>query len=462
MSWVDAEFETVNLGDQRLNRRAVYIVEELGLAPGRTIPQTFQSWGEIKACYNFFDNALVSDEKLLAPHKEKTIERIQEYPVVLLPSDTSEIDFTAKQAMVGRERLTNKHKKGLWLHATIAVTPDRLTLGIIDANFWNRDPEKADDSRANLTARDKAPIEEKESYRWLQSYREACEIARAAPNTRIINITDREGDIIEIFEEAQEQAKQALYANFIIRSQYDRRVEEMGPKSKKIYKKLRDKLREASSLGEIEFAISSTEKRKGRKVTQDLKAVSITLKPKHKKFRVQVNAVMAIEKNPPEGEDPLNWIFLTDLPIDTFENLIQVIKYYLCRWEIELFFKVLKSGCKIEERQLQTTERMKALLAIFMVLSWRVMFTMMLGRVCSEMSAGDLFEASEWKSVYKILNKKKALPRKPPKLSEFIIMVATLGGYVEQKGGEPPGVKTMWKGMARMVDFSIAWEAFGG
>ena len=77
MSWVDAEFETVNLGDQRLNRRAVYIVEELGLAPGRTIPQTFQSWGEIKACYNFFDNALVSDEKLLAPHKEKTIERIQ-------------------------------------------------------------------------------------------------------------------------------------------------------------------------------------------------------------------------------------------------------------------------------------------------------------------------------------------------------------------------------------------------
>ena len=126
------------------------------------------------------------------------------------------------------------------------------------------------------------------------------------------------------------------------------------------------------------------------------------------------------------------------------------------------FFKVLKSGCKIEERQLQTTERMKALLAIFMLLSWRVMFTMMLGRVCSEMSAGDLFEASEWKSVYKILNKKKALPRKPPKLSEFIVMVATLGGYVEQKGGEPPGVKTIWKGMARMVDFSIAWEAFGG
>ena len=90
------------------------------------------------------------------------------------------------------------------------------------------------------------------------------------------------------------------------------------------------------------------------------------------------------------------------------------------------------------------------------------MFTMMLGRVCSEMSCGDLFDEAEWKSVYKITNKKKALPRKPPSLGEFIIMVAVLGGYIEQKGGEPPGVKTMWKGMARMIDFSIAWEAFGG
>lgn len=461
MGWAEAEFEAIKLGDRRLDRRAIHIIDSLGLAPGRTIPQTFQAWSEIKACYNFFDNHLVSDEKLLAPHIEKTIERIQEYPVVLLPSDTSEIDYTTKEAMVGRERLTNKHKKGLWLHATIAVTPERLTLGVVNANFWNREPEKAEDSSSYRTTRDKAPIEEKESFRWLQSYQKACEIAKATPNTQIINMTDREGDIIEVFEAAQEAKAQGLSANFIIRSQYDRRVEGADSEAKKIHKKLRTRLKEACSLGEIEFTVPTTEKRKGRKVIQELKAVCITLKPKHKKFRVKLNAVMAMEKNPPEGEDPLNWFFLTDLPVNTFDDVNRIIKYYLCRWEIELFFKVLKSGCKIEERQLQTTERMKGLIAIFMVLSWRVMFTMMLGRVCSEMSAGDLFEAAEWKSVYKISNKKKALPRKPPKLCEFVVMIATLGGYVEQKGGEPPGVKTMWKGMARMVDFSLAWEAFG-
>lgn len=460
MSWVEEEFETIDLGDHRLNRRAIYITESLGLAPGRTIPQTFQAWNEIKACYNFFDNKLVSEQKLLSPHINKTIQRIQEYPVVLLPSDTSEIDYSTKEAMEGRERLTNKHKKGLWLHASIAVTPERLTLGVVDANFWGREPEKAEDSSIHRTARGKAPIEEKESYRWLQSYRKSCELARAAPQTQIINITDREGDIIEIFEEAQKQKLQGPYANFIIRSQHDRLIEGEDPEVKKAHKKLRNRLQEAPSIGVIEFVIPSTEKRKGRKVVQDLKAVTVTLKPKHKKVKIKLNTLMAIEKDPPEGEDPLTWIFLTDLPIDTFENINQIIKYYLCRWEIELFFKVLKSGCKIEERQLQTTERMKRLLTTFLILSWRLMFTMMLGRVCSEMSAGDVFDEAEWKSVYKIV-KGRSLPRKPPLLGDFIIMVAVLGGYVPSKNGEPPGIKTMWKGMARMVDFSIAWEAFG-
>jgi len=218
-------------------------------------------------------------------------------------------------------------------------------------------------------------------------------------------------------------------------------------------------------MGEVEFTIPPTEKRKGRKVKQQIKAVSVTLKPENTykgAKKVKINAVMAIEENPPEGEEALVWVFITNLPINNFEDVCKVIKYYLCRWEIELFFKVLKSGCKIEERQLQTTDRMKNLISIFMILAWRVMFTMMLGRVNSEMSAGEVFEEAEWKSVYKIaVNGKKALPRKPPKLGEFIIMVATLGGYIDRKGAEPPGVKVMWKGMSRMIDFAIAWEAFG-
>lgn len=458
MSWVESEFETVDFGDYRLDCRCINIIESLGLAPGRSIPQAFQSWSEIKAAYNFFSNGLVTDQKLLEPHMEKTVERVKEYPVVLLPSDTTEIDYTAKQAMKGKERLSNK-KSGLWLHLTAAVTPNRLNLGVVEANFWSRSPEVSKD---NGTARDNLPIEKKESYRWLQSYRKACEIAREALETQVINMTDREGDIVEIFAEYAEQSKEGVCADFIIRSQHDRIIEDKDPNERKINKKLKQKLKDAPTLGEVEFSVPPTEKRKGRKVNQELKAVQVKLNPKRSnKAKVKVNAVMAIETNPPEGETALCWTFITSLPINNFENISNVIKYYLCRWEIETFFKVLKSGCKIEERQLQSTDRIKSLIAVFLVLSWRVMFTMMLGRECPDIPSGDLFVESEWKSVYKILNKNKALPRKPPPLGKFIEMIAKLGGYIKRKSGEPPGVKVMWKGMVRMVDFTIAWEAFG-
>lgn len=193
----------------------------------------------------------------------------------------------------------------------------------------------------------------------------------------------------------------------------------------------------------------------------EIKGVSVTLKRACKNIKVKVNAVMTIEIDPPEGETPIGWILITDLPVETFDDVKKVIEYYLCRWQIELFFKVLKGGCKIEERQLQAADRMENLITIFMILAWRVMYTMMPGRVCPDISAGDIFEASEWKAVYKIQNKNKPLPRKPPRLGAFIIMIAALGGYIPAKNGSP-GVKVMWKGMSRMIDFAIAWDAFGG
>ncbi len=452
MSWAEAEFKTIDLGDARLNRRVIKIVEALGLAPGRMIPQAFQSWGSIKACYNFFSNGLVSEKKIIVPHVKQTIERIKEYPIVLLPNDTSELDYNAKEAMEGKERITNT-KKGLWLHPTIAVTPERVMLGIVDVNFWKRKLEV----NPKGSKQDKLPIEDKESYRWLQSYRRSCEIAREVPETQFINIADREGDIIEVFDEIAKQKETGKAADVIIRSQHDRLLE--GKKGKQ--DKLWQKLKEAPSLGEIEFVVPAAEKRSGRKVKQKLKGISVSIKPGNKSTVVQINAVMAIEENPPDGEDALIWILLTSLPVHTFEDVVKVINYYLCRWEIETFFKVLKSGCKIEERQLQTTERMKALITVFMILAWRVMFTMMMGRVCGELSCDVVFDEAEWKAVYKILNRKQALPEKPPSLGEFIIMIAILGGYVDRNKEGPPGVKAVWKGMARMVDFALAWEAFG-
>lgn len=410
MSWVDSEMDTIDLGDHRLNQRGLSILEGLGLAPGRTIPQAFQAWCEIKATYNFFNNDSVTEEKILAPHLEKTIERIKEYPIVLLASDTTDINYTTKSIMKNKERLDNK-QNGLWLHGTIAVTPERLNLGLIQANFWHRASEVAEKSSAHRTAQDKASIEEKESYRWLESYQKACEVAKKVPGTQVISINDREADIIELYELAETE-NESKRANFIIRSQYDRLIETKDDAEDKSNKKLWQKLKKSKSLGEMEFTISARGDRKARNVKQQLKAMSVTLTPANKKKAIKVNAVMAIEEQPPEGEEPLIWIFITDLPIKSFKDVCKIIEYYLCRWQIELFFKVLKSGCKVEERQLQTADRIKNLISIFLILSWRVMFTMMLGRICGEMSCADLFDEAEWKAVYKILNKKKSNTKK--------------------------------------------------
>lgn len=173
-----------------------------------------------------------------------------------------------------------------------------------------------------------------------------------------------------------------------------------------------------------------------------------------------MNVVMAIEENPPPGIEPLMWWFLTTLPIDTFEEATLVIQYYLARWEIEVFFKILKSGCKVEERGL-TGGALMPLIAVFLVIAWRIMYAMKLGRCCPEISAEVIFSSTEWKSVYKVLNKGFKLPDKPPSLSEFITMVARLGGYLNRKNDPPPGPTVMWKGFNKMQTLTEAWESFG-
>jgi hypothetical protein len=461
--WVNLELATIDLGDKRLDKRAKTMLSKFSYAPGKTIPQTFEVWGEIKACYRFFENKHTSPEKVLAPHFKKTSERIREYPVVLLANDTSDIDYTSKAAMKNKQRLSNK-REGFWIHPMIAITQERLNLGMVDLNLFSRDEKSREE---NGTHRDELTIEEKESYRWLQSYQKACQVAVDCPKTQIVYMSDREGDIGELIENAIEAKKNGPSADIIIRSQHDRKLDEKDPESTKYrqYKKLRKTLASKPSKGEIRFSISTSHERKGREVIQSIKAESMTFRIEKKGMplrKITINVVMAIEENPPEGEEPLIWTFLTTLNIDSQEDILKVIKYYLCRWEIELFFKVLKSGCKIEERQLEATEKMSVLISLFCIVSWRIMYTMMLGRLCPEISCADIFSDAEWKSVYKVLHKNSELPDKAPSLKEFILMVAALGGYVGGKKAPPPGIKIMWRGMSRMVDFAIAWEAFGG
>jgi len=457
--WVENEFLTLFIGDARIDERAKKILEGFGRNPGGTISQVFQSWGEIKACYRFFSNDRITPERILSPHSTATIERIKAHPIVLMPTDTTSGDYSGKSSIKDLGRLSsNQHgdSLGVFVHATLAVTPQRLCLGVVGAKIWTRELEK---SKLSRTEKKNRPIEEKEIYRWIESYNLACEVARKTPKTQIISITDREGDFTDLFAEVlKRQENNEEHADIIVRACQDRVLIEKNPETEQ-HMKLMQVLRKAPALGEVKFIIPPNNNRKQREVKQTIKSKTIIFRGTNGR-KIKINAVMAIEEDPPEGEKALIWSFLTTLPIEKFDDCIRVIEYYLCRWEIEIFHKILKSGCKIEEKQLQTGTRLKVLIALFLILAWRIQYLMMIGRTCPNISASDLFEECEWKSVYKIIHRNEPIPEEPPQLGEFIKMIAILGGYIGRENDPPPGPKVMWKGLARMSDFSMAWEVF--
>jgi len=174
---------------------------------------------------------------------------------------------------------------------------------------------------------------------------------------------------------------------------------------------------------------------------------------------VEVTVVMLKELNPPVGAEPIEWILLTSLPVNTLEEALTIIQWYVCRWQIEIYHRILKSGCKVEELQLERAYQIKTAVALYMIVAWRVFYYLMLGREYPDFPCDLVFEDEEWKSVYVIV-KGKQPPEQVPPLGEIIIMIAKLGGYLGRKHDGPPGPKTLWRGFQRMADFSMAWKAF--
>ena len=174
---------------------------------------------------------------------------------------------------------------------------------------------------------------------------------------------------------------------------------------------------------------------------------------------VTVNVVLVREPNPPAGEAPVEWILVTTLPIDTPEQVRTIVAYYCVRWCIEVLFRTLKSGCRIERRRFEHIDRVLPCLGLYLIVAWRTLFVCRMGRSCPDMDCEALFEPSEWKAVWVAVHHQKP-PKKAPRLSELVHLIASLGGYVERPQSEP-GTQTLWIGLQRMYDLAWAWDSFG-
>jgi hypothetical protein len=447
MSALAAELTRIDLGDQRRNRRAEKLLEALGHKPTVSIPAACGGWDETKAAYRLFDHPAVTAERVLAPHVACTQERLRAHRRVLCVQDTTELDYTTKPGIAGLAPLNYETRRGLYLHPTLALTPERVPLGLLDAYSWAREP--------GSLGQDKDPnraLEEKESVRWVDGFAHVNELAEQLPDTRLTYIADREGDIYDLFVEAPCPERGA---DWLVRVQHQERFLTAG-------RKLRAVLAAAPVLTEVTFDKPASNGRPARTVHQQIKAVRVTLKapsrPDRTLAHVTVTALLAFEPNPPAGEDPLVWVLLTNLPVETPEQALEKLSWYLCRWQIEVYFKVLKSGCRVEQLQLETRERLEPALAFYMIIAWRVLYLTMLGRECPEMPCDTVFADEEWKAVY-LVTQRKLPPEQPPSLDTMVRMVATLGGFLNRKSDGFPGPKTLWIGLQRVPDFVLALEA---
>jgi hypothetical protein len=440
--WVAEELATIDLGDQRLNKRAEVLLCLLGDKPGVSIPTACNGWAETKAAYRFFSNEYVTPDAVLQPHFQATRARVAGAEVVLCIEDTSEIDYTTKTDIEGLGPLNYEARHGFYLHPMIAVTPDRLCHGLLSYQRVLREP-------GTLGAKPdpKRPIEEKESIRWRNGYEQACLLQEGGSQTRFVYMADREADFFELLA-AAEETNETPKAGFVIRSQHDRTLVDG--------KLLRATLDKAPVLGQVSFDVPAKDNRKPRSVIQELRAKRVTLgAPGNLKDAtpIEITAVYAVERNPPKDQDSISWLLLTSELVTTKQDAETIVQWYLCRWQIEIFFRILKSGCKIEELQLQHVDRIEVALAFYCIIAWRVLWLTMLGRSCPELPCDTVFDTEEWQAAYAIKHKQHP-PEEPPDLNTMICIVASFGGFLGRKSDGFPGPQSIWIGLQRVRDFA--------
>jgi hypothetical protein len=463
----------VQLHDERLNERLSKLLSDLGDRPAASIPAACGGHKEMTAAYRFFDNPKVTHDKVLEPHLAATRVRMGEQPVVLLIQDTTEADMTRPHQQVqGAGPLDKGTRRGALAHAMEAFTPDGTPLGAVSLDLWTReDQPQTRSAREKDRRRRSLPIEQKESFRWLKGLRTACQVAQELPQTQIVCIADSEADIYELF--AEPRGEQPV--DWLIRAYLDRCVESEadagGPK-------IRDEVMIQPVLFTQQITIRSREpktacedhKRRGARKTRttqvQVRAASVTLRPPKRSGGVSlpsvtVNAVLVSESSAPAGEPVMEWLLVTTLPIQTIQQVRQIVQYYCVRWMIEVLFRTWKSGCRVEQRRFEHLDRLLPCLALYWIVAWRVLMLCRLGRHCPDLNCDVFLEPSEWQSVWRVTHQ-GPVPREPPPLAVMVRLIAQLGGYVNRPNrADPPGPQTLWLGLQRMHDLAWAWNTFG-
>jgi hypothetical protein len=442
-SWAVTEFAEAELGDVRRTQRVIAVATQLAQQPGASFPEACGNRAALKATYRLLDNEAVAPEELLASHVGATYERVVRVPVVLAVQDTTEVDWTGHPATSGLGPLGSPAHQGLMVHTTLAMTPERVPLGLLAQEVWARDPEAV----GQRATRKQRPIAEKESRKWLQSVAAVNEARHECPHTRFLSVGDREADVYDLFVMEREAG-----VDLLVRAAWDRRVAH------------EERYLWASVLAQpvaeiIPVSVPRHKDHPARTAVVTLRYGAVELCPPCQRRgeglpSVTVWAVHVGEEYPPQGVEPLEWLLLTTCAVTSATDAQQRVEWYTCRFGIEVWHKVLKSGCRIETRQLESAARLQCGLTLFSVIAWRILYATMLSRTLPELPCTVVLALEEWQALYCVTHHTPTPPATPPSLQEAVQWLARLGGFLGRPSDGEPGVTALWRGFQHLADLT--------
>lgn len=447
-SWAEMEVGSAELGDERLTKRLVKMVEKFEAQPFASIPQACEGWADTQAAYAFFDNDKVDHRSIMAPHFCVTRERMQEENIVLALQDTVLLNYTSHKTTkgLGPVGAEAQQQAGLVMHATLATTSEGTPLGLLDTDIWARE-EKVIENKAKSRLR---PIEEKESYKWLKSLRRS--VADIPEGVSLVSICDREGDIFEFFDLVRD-----LDAQVVVRAAQDRRVEGASGR-------LWATLYARPIVDVVQVHVPAREDQPARDAQLSVRFAKVVLRPpknhpnRKKLRRIRVWAILTMEISPPEDVSPISWMLLTNVPVHDPADAHERLSWYTQRWKIEVFFDVLENGCKVEDRRLRTAERLQRCIAVYAVVAARIQRMTFLAREEPDASCLQVLTDDEWQALYCHIHETDQLPSYPPTLRQAMRWIAQMGGFLGRKCDGEPGIRTVWRGWQRLQAMAEMWR----
>lgn len=430
---LEEELRHLNLGDKRRKERFETIVERIVNQPGMSIPQSGYSWSDIKMTYHFYNNEQVLEAEVSDCVQKASVDRCVQRSIVLSVQDTTSVNFNSSAEGLGY--LDHGVGEGLMVHNTLAIDEQGCPLGILHQNIWARD--KAEMGKKKT--RSKRAIQDKESYRWIESMHKVEELLSLKnPSLKIIHIADREADVYELFSEPR-----SVNSELLIRSSHDRKT--------LLGNSMWQEIESEQVLATFELELTTANSETVSKVQMEIKSAMVLLSPpasKNKLPALMVYGILVREVN--ALKKGLEWRLLTTMPATTAEQALTFVRWYSYRWRIERFHYILKSGCRLEELQLRKVNSLRKAIVVYSLCAFKLMQLLYLSRSNPDEPCSPYLGLAEWQLLVSSHSKSPVMGREVPTLQQCVIMIARLGGYLARHNDGPPGIKNLWRGLQQL------------